>query len=204
MATEQPILTPGAEAPPRRALRLPSRRAIELVALGLLVVAPLVLGDSFIDRLGRYLLLAVFAMTDVVWGYGGMLPLAMPPSLAGPPTWSPSSPPRSTGCFRSRCGRRWRSAWQRRPLRLGDRRLHLLRQVCPARGGVRRGHARRLVPVGEVDERRWVGDRRAERDPVRRPARDRTRSTCSVDRPSTCWLPCSSSLPTWPTQLRHR
>jgi ABC-type branched-subunit amino acid transport system permease subunit len=74
MATEQPILTPGAEAPPRRALRVPSRRVIELVALGLLVVAPLVLGDGFaIDRLGRYLLLAVFAMTvDVVWGYGGM------------------------------------------------------------------------------------------------------------------------------------
>ena len=74
MATEQPILTPGADAPPRRGLRLPSRRVVELVGLGLLVVAPVVLGDSFaIDRLGRYLLLAAFAMTvDVVWGYGGM------------------------------------------------------------------------------------------------------------------------------------
>ena len=101
-------------------------------------------------------------------------PLAMPPSLAGPPTWSPSSPPRSTGSSApavagggDRRGSGGRS-------RLGDRRLHLLRQVCPARGGVRRGRARRLVPVGEVDERRWVGDRRAKWDPVRRPARDRT------------------------------
>ena len=74
MATEQPILTPGgggtAETGPTAAVAA----SIELVALGLLVVAPLVLGDSFaIDRLGRYLLLAVFAMTvDVVWGYGGM------------------------------------------------------------------------------------------------------------------------------------
>ena len=54
--------------------RFSSRRATELAMLAALVLAPLVFQDAFtIDRLGRYLLLAVFAMTvDLVWGYGGM------------------------------------------------------------------------------------------------------------------------------------
>ena len=42
--------------------------------LGLLVAVPLLSRDGFfVDRIGRYLLLAVFAVSvDLIWGYGGM------------------------------------------------------------------------------------------------------------------------------------
>ena len=42
--------------------------------LGLLVAVPLLSRDAFfVDRIGRFLLLAVFAVSvDLIWGYGGM------------------------------------------------------------------------------------------------------------------------------------
>lgn len=42
--------------------------------MGLLVAVPLVSRDAFfVDRIGRFLLLAVFALSvDLIWGYGGM------------------------------------------------------------------------------------------------------------------------------------
>ena len=49
-------------------------RVAELTMLGLLVAVPLLSRDSFfVDRIGRFLLLAVFAISvDLIWGYGGM------------------------------------------------------------------------------------------------------------------------------------
>ncbi len=74
MATEQPILTPGADAPPRRGSGC--RRGVSSSWSGSACSwwrrSSWVTAFA-IDRLGRYLLLAAFAMTvDVVWGYGGM------------------------------------------------------------------------------------------------------------------------------------
>ncbi len=50
-------------------------RIAELVLLAALIVAPLVVHDAFtIDRFGRYLLYAVFAISvDLIWGVGGVL-----------------------------------------------------------------------------------------------------------------------------------
>jgi len=47
---------------------------VELALLALLVAAPALSRDSFfVDRIGRFLLLAVFAISvDLIWGYGGM------------------------------------------------------------------------------------------------------------------------------------
>ena len=49
-------------------------RNAELAVLGLLVAVPLLSRDAFfVDRIGRFLLLAVFAISvDLIWGYGGM------------------------------------------------------------------------------------------------------------------------------------
>ena len=49
-------------------------RSAELILLALLVALPIVSGDAFfVDRIGRFLLLAVFALSvDLIWGYGGM------------------------------------------------------------------------------------------------------------------------------------
>ncbi|HEX5671940.1 MAG TPA: branched-chain amino acid ABC transporter permease, partial [Acidimicrobiia bacterium] len=49
-------------------------RNVELILLALLVVLPLVSRDAFfVDRIGRFLLLAVFALSvDLIWGYGAM------------------------------------------------------------------------------------------------------------------------------------
>lgn len=51
------------------------RRGVELVLLGLLVLMPLMSGDAFfLDRVGRYLLWAAFAVSlDLIWGFGGIL-----------------------------------------------------------------------------------------------------------------------------------
>ena len=59
----------------RRPARTPSaRRAVEVLLLAALVAFPLVSQDLFvIDRVGRYLLYAVFALSvDLIWGYGGL------------------------------------------------------------------------------------------------------------------------------------
>lgn len=49
--------------------------AVELAVLGALLVAPSIAGDDFaVDRLGRFLVLAVFALSaDIVWGLGGLV-----------------------------------------------------------------------------------------------------------------------------------
>jgi len=52
----------------------PSRRRVEALLLLALLAFPLVSGDTFlIDRVGRYFLLAAFAVSvDLIWGYGGL------------------------------------------------------------------------------------------------------------------------------------
>jgi urea transport system permease protein len=52
----------------------PGRRRVEAILLLALIAFPLVSGDTFvIDRVGRYFLLAAFAVSvDLIWGYGGM------------------------------------------------------------------------------------------------------------------------------------
>lgn len=49
-------------------------RRAELILLALLVALPVASDNAFlVDRIGRYLLLAVFALSvDLIWGYGGM------------------------------------------------------------------------------------------------------------------------------------
>ncbi|HKX75964.1 MAG TPA: hypothetical protein VJR05_11325, partial [Acidimicrobiia bacterium] len=49
-------------------------RNAELILLALLVAVPVVSRDAFfVDRIGRFLLLAVFALSvDLIWGYGAM------------------------------------------------------------------------------------------------------------------------------------
>ena len=49
-------------------------RNAELTLLALLVAVPVLSRDAFfVDRIGRFLLLAVFAISvDLIWGYGGM------------------------------------------------------------------------------------------------------------------------------------
>lgn len=51
-----------------------SRRRVEAILLLALIAFPLVSDDTFlIDRLGRYFLLAAFAVSvDLIWGYGGL------------------------------------------------------------------------------------------------------------------------------------
>lgn len=51
------------------------RRCVELALLVALVAFPALSGDAFlVDRVGKYLLLAAFAISvDLVWGYGGVL-----------------------------------------------------------------------------------------------------------------------------------
>jgi ABC-type branched-subunit amino acid transport system permease subunit len=51
-----------------------SRRFVEAVVLGALVLLPLVVRDAAtIERFGGYLLLAIFAISvDLIWGYGGL------------------------------------------------------------------------------------------------------------------------------------
>jgi len=51
-----------------------SRRRVEALLLLALIALPLVSGDTFlIDRVGRYFLLAAFAVSvDLIWGYGGL------------------------------------------------------------------------------------------------------------------------------------
>jgi ABC-type branched-subunit amino acid transport system permease subunit len=51
-----------------------SRRRVEAILLLALVAFPLVSGDTFlVDRMGRYFLLAAFAVSvDLIWGYGGL------------------------------------------------------------------------------------------------------------------------------------
>lgn len=51
-----------------------SRRRVEALLLLALIAFPLVSGDTFlIDRVGRYFLLAAFAVSvDLIWGYGGL------------------------------------------------------------------------------------------------------------------------------------
>jgi urea transport system permease protein len=58
----------GSPAPHR------SRRRVEALLLLALIAFPLVSGDTFlIDRVGRYFLLAAFAVSvDLIWGYGGL------------------------------------------------------------------------------------------------------------------------------------
>jgi len=66
--TEDP---PAAPAPgPGRS----TRRVAEIALLVLLVALPLVTNDTFfIDRVGRYFLFAIFAISvDLIWGYGGL------------------------------------------------------------------------------------------------------------------------------------
>jgi len=66
--TEDP---PAAPAPgPGRS----TRRLVEIALLVLLVALPLVTNDTFfIDRVGRYFLFAIFAISvDLIWGYGGL------------------------------------------------------------------------------------------------------------------------------------
>ena len=60
-----------------RSFRSPGRKELlsaELILLALLVALPAVSADTFlVDRIGRFLLLAVFALSvDLIWGYGGM------------------------------------------------------------------------------------------------------------------------------------
>lgn len=60
-----------------RQLGVSDRRVLrnaELAVLALLVAVPLLSRDAFfVDRIGRFLLLAVFAISvDLIWGYGGM------------------------------------------------------------------------------------------------------------------------------------
>lgn len=57
--------------------RLPNpglRGALELLLLIAIVAYPFVTGDTYsIDRMGRYFLYAIFAISvDLIWGYGGM------------------------------------------------------------------------------------------------------------------------------------
>jgi urea transport system permease protein len=54
--------------------RQPSRPLVEVVLLLAVIVFPLVSRDTFlIDRVGRYFLFAMFAISvDLIWGYGGM------------------------------------------------------------------------------------------------------------------------------------
>lgn len=61
-----------------RAADMPRSRRVhgaELAGLVVLVVVPLLVSDAFaIDRYGRYLLYAVFALSvDLIWGFGGVL-----------------------------------------------------------------------------------------------------------------------------------
>jgi ABC-type branched-subunit amino acid transport system permease subunit len=51
-----------------------SRRRVEAILLLALIAFPLVSGDTFlVDRVGRYFLLAAFAISvDLIWGYGGL------------------------------------------------------------------------------------------------------------------------------------
>jgi branched-chain amino acid transport system permease protein len=51
-----------------------ARRRAELILLAALVAVPIVSRDAFfVDRIGRFLILAVFALSvDLIWGYGGM------------------------------------------------------------------------------------------------------------------------------------
>ena len=51
-----------------------SRRRVEALLLLAFIAFPLVSGDTFlIDRVGRYFLLAAFAVSvDLIWGYGGL------------------------------------------------------------------------------------------------------------------------------------
>lgn len=51
-----------------------SRRRVEALLLLALLAFPLLSGDTFlIDRVGRYFLLAAFAVSvDLIWGYGGL------------------------------------------------------------------------------------------------------------------------------------
>lgn len=57
---------------PARAL--PIRRVIEIALLAAIVAFPIVSQDLFvIDRVGRYFLYAVFALSvDLIWGFGGL------------------------------------------------------------------------------------------------------------------------------------
>jgi ABC-type branched-subunit amino acid transport system permease subunit len=50
------------------------RRRLEATLLLALVAVPFISGDAFlVDRLGRYLLFAAFAVSvDLIWGYGGL------------------------------------------------------------------------------------------------------------------------------------
>ena len=68
---------PAEKAAPTGALPSSGGRALrraELILLALIVALPLASGDTFlVDRIGRYLLLAVFALSvDLIWGYGSM------------------------------------------------------------------------------------------------------------------------------------
>lgn len=51
------------------------RRVVEILLLLVLIAVPLLSTDVFmVDRVGKYLLYAVFAITvDLIWGFGGML-----------------------------------------------------------------------------------------------------------------------------------
>ncbi len=62
-----------------------SRRGVEAILLLVLIGFPLVSGDTFlIDRLGRYFLLAAFAVSvDLIWGYGGMFTFGHAAFLGG-------------------------------------------------------------------------------------------------------------------------
>jgi ABC-type branched-subunit amino acid transport system permease subunit len=66
--------TPGGRRRWPGVFGLPPQRLSELVLLGVLIAVPLLSGDAFfVDRIGRFLLLAVFAISvDLIWGYGGM------------------------------------------------------------------------------------------------------------------------------------
>ncbi|MGH8927890.1 MAG: branched-chain amino acid ABC transporter permease [Acidimicrobiia bacterium] len=56
------------------ALGRPGLRTAEVGLLAVMVVLPIVSRDTFfVDRIGRFFLLAVFAISvDLIWGYGGM------------------------------------------------------------------------------------------------------------------------------------
>jgi urea ABC transporter permease protein UrtC len=66
--TEDPPAAP-AQGPGRS-----TRRLAEIALLALLAALPLVTNDTFfIDRVGRYFLFAIFAISvDLIWGYGGL------------------------------------------------------------------------------------------------------------------------------------
>lgn len=67
-------LTPGGRPRKPGVLGRGALGRVELALLGLLIAVPLLSRDAFfVDRIGRYLLLAVFAVSvDLIWGYGGM------------------------------------------------------------------------------------------------------------------------------------